>query len=62
MRTSAVVKRQWTGGHRRAESDGASDEQTTVEPISIGEETVAEKANDLTVCNCIASAPGGSTP
>ena len=62
MRTSAVVKRQWTGGHRRAESDGASDEQTTVEPISIGEETVAEKSNDVTVCKCIAAAPECSTP
>ena len=32
----------------------SSDEQTTGEPISIGEETVAEKANDLAVCKCIA--------
>jgi hypothetical protein len=47
---------------RRAESDGAFDEQTTVEPISIGEETVAEKASDLAMCKCIAPAPEGSTP
>jgi hypothetical protein len=33
-----------------------------VEPISIGEETVAEKASDLATCKCIASPPGGSTP
>jgi hypothetical protein len=31
--------------------------QTTSEPISIGEETVTEKANDLALCKCIAAAP-----
>jgi hypothetical protein len=33
-----------------------------VEPISIGEETVAEKASALAMCKCIAPAPEGSTP
>jgi hypothetical protein len=32
------------------------------EPISIGEQTVAEKANDLAVRKCIAAAPECSTP
>lgn len=41
---------------------GAFDEKTAVEPISIGEETVAEKASDLAMCKCIAPAPEGSTP
>jgi hypothetical protein len=36
--------------------------QTLGEPISIGDQTVAEKANDLAVRNCIAAAPECSTP
>jgi hypothetical protein len=36
--------------------------QTTVGPISIGEETVAEKANDLTVCKCRAWIALGCRP
>jgi hypothetical protein len=32
------------------------------EPISIGEQTAAEKANDLAVRKCIAAAPECSTP
>jgi hypothetical protein len=36
--------------------------QTMGEPISIGEQTVAENANDLAVRKCIAAAPECSTP
>jgi hypothetical protein len=41
---------------------GRLPDQTTVEPTGIGELTVAEKANDLAACKCIAAAPECSTP
>jgi hypothetical protein len=50
------------GGHKCAVSDGASAEETTVKPIGIGDKPVAEKASDLAVCKCIATAPECSTP
>jgi hypothetical protein len=37
-------------------------EQTTIEPVSMGAELLAEKVNDFAECNCVATAPECPAP
>jgi hypothetical protein len=46
----------------RGASVGSWADQTTVEPTSMVDDAIAEKASDVATCKCIATAPECSTP